>query len=212
MLAEFHRRHPHVRLSLRFATGGTTELAELLRQQTIDLAFLAVTESLSAGLDVTHLNTVPMVLLTPPEHRLASTGPVGLHELVDEPFVDFPPGWGGRIVVDEAFAAAGLTRSVEVEVEVEVGDISTFQHLIGNGFGVGFLPRPAFTHRARLRAVPLRSAPLWRFGARRPRRRSPELRHPSTARAGPPPPVATILRLARQTGPVRRRRPERGCR
>ncbi|MDQ2708346.1 MAG: LysR substrate-binding domain-containing protein [Actinomycetota bacterium] len=161
VLAEFHRRHPHVRLSLRFATGGTTELAELLRQQTIDLAFLAVTESLSAGLDVTHLTTVPMVLLAPPEHRLASTGPVGLHELVDEPFVDFPPGWGGRIVVDEAFAAAGLTRSVEVEV----GDISTFQHLIGNGFGIGFLPRPAFTHRARLRAVPLRSAPLWRFGA-----------------------------------------------
>jgi len=181
VLAEFHRRHPLVRLSLRFAAGGATELAELVRQRTLDVAFLAVSESVSVGLTVTPLATVPMVLLAPPEHRLATARPVDLHELVDEAFVDFPPGWGGRIVVDESFAAAGLTRCVEVEV----GDITTFQHLIEHGFGVGFLPRPAFTHRNRLTAVPLRSAPLWRLGA--------------AVTAGSPPSVAarTLLALAR---------------
>jgi DNA-binding transcriptional LysR family regulator len=181
LLAEFHRRHPHVHLSLRFAPGGATELAELVRQGTLDVAFLAVSESVSAGLDVTPLVTVPMVLLAPPDHRLADARPVGLRELVDEAFVDFPPGWGGRIVIDEAFAVAGLTRSVEIEV----GDIGTFQHLIGHGFGIGFLPRPAFTERRQLVAVPQRSAPLWRLGA-------------AVATGAPPSTAArTLLALAR---------------
>jgi hypothetical protein len=125
--------------------------------------------------------TVPMVLLAPPDHRLADARPVGLRELVDEAFVDFPPGWGGRIVIDEAFAVAGLTRSVEIEV----GDIGTFQHLIGHGFGIGFLPRPAFTERRQLVAVPQRSAPLWRLGA-------------AVATGAPPSTAArTLLALAR---------------
>jgi DNA-binding transcriptional LysR family regulator len=161
VLAQFHRDHPQVDLSLRFAAGGAAELADLVRQRVLDLAFVAGPDPLPADLDITPLTTEPMVLLAPAEHRLVTSRPVGLEELVDEAFVDFPPGWGGRMVVDQAFTAAGLSR----RVAVEVGDVSTFQHLIEHGFGVGFLPRPAFTHHTRLRTVPLRTVPLWRLGA-----------------------------------------------
>lgn len=161
LLAQFHRDHPQVELSLRFAAGGATELADLVRQRALDLAFVAVPDPPPPDLDITPLATEPMVLLAPAEHPLASSRPVGLEELVDEAFVDFPPGWGGRMVVDQAFAAAGLAR----RVAVEVGDVGTFQHLIEHGFGLGFLPRPAFTHHPPLSAVPLRTVPLWRLGA-----------------------------------------------
>jgi DNA-binding transcriptional LysR family regulator len=51
------------------------------------------------------------------------------------PFVDGPPGYGNRIVVDNAFAAAGVDRTVAVEV-ADVGTAATY---IRNGLGIGFL-------------------------------------------------------------------------
>jgi DNA-binding transcriptional LysR family regulator len=50
-------------------------------------------------------------------------------------FVDGPPGYGNRTVVDNAFAAAGVERTVVVEV----ADIGTAATYIRNGLGIGFL-------------------------------------------------------------------------
>ncbi len=50
-------------------------------------------------------------------------------------FVDGPPGYGNRAVVDNAFAAAGVERTVAVEV----ADIGTAATYIRNGLGIGIL-------------------------------------------------------------------------
>jgi DNA-binding transcriptional LysR family regulator len=46
-----------------------------------------------------------------------ASGPaIPLEQLAGASFIDFPPGWGNRAVVDRAFAAAGLDRQVPFEV------------------------------------------------------------------------------------------------
>jgi DNA-binding transcriptional LysR family regulator len=50
-------------------------------------------------------------------------------------FVDGPPGYGNRMVVDQAFAAAGVERTIALEV----ADIGTTTTHIRNGLGIGFL-------------------------------------------------------------------------
>jgi DNA-binding transcriptional LysR family regulator len=64
---------------------------------------------------------------------------VTLPALAGEAFIDFPPGWGTRAVVDRAFAAAGLER----HVSFEVADYATAVGLVRNGLGVAFVPESA---------------------------------------------------------------------
>ena len=50
-------------------------------------------------------------------------------------FVDAPPGYGTRTVIDNAFRAAGVERTVTLEV----ADLGTAATYIRNGLGIGFL-------------------------------------------------------------------------
>ena len=50
-------------------------------------------------------------------------------------FVDSPPGYGTRTVIDNAFIAAGVERTVTVEV----ADLGTAATYIRTGLGIGFL-------------------------------------------------------------------------
>jgi DNA-binding transcriptional LysR family regulator len=69
-------------------------------------------------------------------HPLAQRGELTLADLAEEPFVDFPPGYGNREVVDRAFAAAGVVRRVALEVP----DIDMGAALVRHGLGIAFLP------------------------------------------------------------------------
>lgn len=60
---------------------------------------------------------------------------MALADLAGMTFVDAPPGYGTRIVIDKAFAAAGVERSVALEV----ADLGTAAAYIRNGLGIGFL-------------------------------------------------------------------------
>ncbi|MFE0330008.1 LysR substrate-binding domain-containing protein [Streptomyces sp. NPDC058960] len=100
------------------------------------MAFLSLPERKPAGIDARELATVPLVLVVSAAHPLAQRGKVVLADLAGEPFVDFPPGYGNREVVDRAFAAAGVARRVALEVP----DIDMGAALVRHGLGIAFLP------------------------------------------------------------------------
>ena len=75
--------------------------------------------------------------MVPLSHPLAGRESVPLAELAGMSFVDGPPGYGNRAVVDHAFAAAGVQRTIALEV----ADIGTTATHIRNGLGIGFLSR-----------------------------------------------------------------------
>ncbi len=141
MLARFHASHPQVTVRLRMAAAGSAGLARDVLSGSLDLA-LAALPAPPAGLTVRPVSREPLVLACAPEHPLARrAGPVPLAELAGQPFVDFPLGWGNRMVVDRAFGAAGLDR----QVMFEIPDFTAAAALARAGLGVTFLPATAAT-------------------------------------------------------------------
>jgi DNA-binding transcriptional LysR family regulator len=161
VLGRFHAGHPRVLVRLRTFPGGPADLTREVLSGALDLALVSVPGEAPAGLWVRQLAQEPLALICPPAHPLASpasAGGVTLQALAGEAFIDFPPGWGTRAVVDRAFAAAGLER----HVSFEVADYATAVGLVRNGLGVAFVPESAGPED--LQGVSLSPAPpAWRI-------------------------------------------------
>src|SRR5438105_4253741 len=82
-LAIFHERHPGVELTVR--EQSSEELAEMLRVDELDLAFLSVTERIeSHGLGLHQLVSEELVVVLPREHRLGRRRRLRMVELADD--------------------------------------------------------------------------------------------------------------------------------
>ncbi|GII57997.1 LysR family transcriptional regulator [Planotetraspora thailandica] len=136
LLGHFHADHPKVTIRIRVAPSGSAGLAEALGSGELDVAFLSLPGPPSSAIEVRPLAAVPLVLVVRADHPLAGERRVPLARLADEAFIDFPPGYGNRGVVDRAFAAAGVER----RVTVEVADIATGSAFVRHGLGIAFLP------------------------------------------------------------------------
>jgi DNA-binding transcriptional LysR family regulator len=135
LLVELHGRYPEVQVRLRAARAGTTGLARQLRDGDLDIAFLVFTGTPPPDLHARLVAAVPLDLVVPADHPLAERQAVSLAELAGMSFIDAPPGYGTRIVIDDAFAAVGVERTVAFEV----ADLGTAAAYIRNGLGIGFL-------------------------------------------------------------------------
>ena len=155
-LGRFHAAHPGVEIGLRNAP--TVELAEAVRAGRLDLAVVAWLGAPPRGVRAIPLISQPMVLACHEGHRLAGRASVEMRDLVAEPVVDLPPGWGIRMALDAAVAAAGLTR----RVSLEAGDTQTLLDLVGHGLGVAVMPEWLARRGRNLRTVLFRRrAPRW---------------------------------------------------
>ncbi|MEV7787539.1 LysR substrate-binding domain-containing protein [Streptomyces sp. NPDC088106] len=151
LLATFRRRHPDVEIRLR--QWGSAALAEEVASGRLDLAFAYRTEADPEQLRSVALTSEPMTVLCHPDHRLARAGvPVTPHDLADEVFVDFHPDWGPRRATDAAFAAAGVRRTVALEVN----DVHSLLDLVDEDLGIAVVPRHFRHKREALTALPLK--------------------------------------------------------
>ncbi len=165
LLGRFHASHPDVAVHLRQATAGSAGLARQVISGELDLALLALPGQPPAGLRLRRVSEEPLVLICAPGHPLAAGLPVELARLAEETFIDFPPGWGNRIVADRAFAAAGLDR----HVPFEVADFSSAAELVRNGLGVALMPVTAAWQCAGLHVTELAGSTMtWRVSIATP--------------------------------------------
>jgi LysR family transcriptional activator of glutamate synthase operon len=136
LLASFHARHPAVDLTIR--EQSSEELAELLRLDELDLAFLSVTERVKAhDLGLHRLVTEPLVALLPTDHELAARRRVRLRELAAGPFVGYREGARLRELLVEAAREAGF----EPHIALESIDSRRVRSLVSRGLGVAIVPR-----------------------------------------------------------------------
>ncbi|MFC9681266.1 LysR family transcriptional regulator [Streptomyces sp. NPDC056948] len=150
LLATFRRRHPDVEICLRQAGSGA--LAEEVAAGRLDLAFVVRTQEDTDQLRSVPLTSEPMTVLCHPSHRLAAAGgSVTPADLGGEVFVDFHPDWGPRRTTDAAFAAAGVRRTVALEVN----DVHSLLDLVDEGLGIAVVPRHFRHKRASLTALPV---------------------------------------------------------
>jgi DNA-binding transcriptional LysR family regulator len=135
LIARFHALNPGIEVRLR--QGDASSLLEQLQNGRLDLAFLPLLDP-PDDIVTAVIACEDMVVATSANHPMAGREGVALKELVGYPFVDFEVGWGTRPLIDRAFAQAGLKRRTAFDVT----DIETLIDLIGQGVGIGLLPRP----------------------------------------------------------------------
>ncbi len=136
LLATFHHRYPAIELTV--LEQSSEELAEMLRDDVIDLAFLSVTERIqSRGLVFRRLVSEELVVALPTDHRLAERDGLRLAELAAEPFVSFRKGARLRELLVGAAADAGF----EPKLALESNEVLRIRNLVSRGLGVAILPR-----------------------------------------------------------------------
>jgi DNA-binding transcriptional LysR family regulator len=184
ILAIFHQRHRGVELTVR--EEASEDLAQMIRDDKLDLAFLSVTERVeSHGLALHQLVSEELVVLLPPGHRLAERSSVRMAELCDEEFISYRPGARLR----ELLFSAGRQAGFEPRVKLESNESQRIRRLVARGMGVAILPRSdAIGPGAEIAVVALTEPPLSRDITLAWRQ---ERRHP--------PAVTEFLALAQET-------------
>jgi DNA-binding transcriptional LysR family regulator len=135
-LAIFHERHPGVELTVR--EQSSEELAEMLRVDDLDLAFLSVTERIeSHGLGLHQLISEELVAVLPRDHRLAMRRRVRMAELAEDEFISYRQGSRLR----ELLMSAGRHAGYEPRVKLESNESQRIRRLVARGLGVAILPR-----------------------------------------------------------------------
>ena len=136
LLASFHRTHPGIDLEVR--EQSSEELAEMLRVDEIDLAFLSVTERIqSRGLTLQRLVSEELVAVLPTGHALARRPTVRFAELADEAFISFRKGSRLRELLDWAAGEAGFAP----RITLESNESRRIRSLVSSALGVAILPR-----------------------------------------------------------------------
>ena len=135
-LAIFHERHPGIELTVR--EQSSEELAEMLRIDELDLAFLSVTERIeSHGLGLHQLVSEELVAVLPANHPLAGRAAVRMRELTNEQFISYREGSRLR----ELLEAAGHDAGFVPQVKLESNESQRIRRLVARGMGVAILPR-----------------------------------------------------------------------
>ena len=135
-LAVFHERHPSVELTVR--EQSSEELAEMLRDDVLDLAFLSVTERIETqGLVLRQLVSEELVAVLPSDHPLATRRRLRMAELADEQFVSYREGARLRELLTYAAHQAGF----EPQIKLESNESERIRRLVSRGMGVAILPQ-----------------------------------------------------------------------
>lgn len=143
VLGDFHRQYPNVEIRLCFDETGA--LIEGVREGRLDIAFTQFVEVLPGELTARMLACDPLVLACPSNHKLAGQQDLQLVDIAREHFIDLPTAHGTRQLVDQSFAAVGLSRRSEYEVD----DLTMQLDMVAHGLGVALVP--ALVAQSRIR-------------------------------------------------------------
>jgi DNA-binding transcriptional LysR family regulator len=152
IIAGFRVDHPDVHIGLLHTSGGSSELADMVRDGRLDLALVGLPEQPLSGLQLTPIASEPVMLACCADHRLARRSSVELAALAGEPFADMPSSWGTRMAADRAFGRAGITRTVTFEVS----DTESVVDLVRHGLAIAILPASLIRDRDGIVVIALR--------------------------------------------------------
>src|SRR5688572_3088434 len=132
LVAAFRDRHPSIRT--RLAVANREELLERLAAHALDLAVMShppADRAFAAEPFAPH----PHVIVARPDHPLARRRGIPLARLAEEPLIAREPGSATRLVMEQAYAEAGVVP----RIEMEIASNETIKQSVAAGLGVGFL-------------------------------------------------------------------------
>ncbi len=134
-------------LSIKVLTFTTDNLYSSLKNYELDFAFV---EGKTNDRPLSYMmpDTDCMVLVVPPDHKLASRSLVTISQLKDEKLILRLPGSNIRILFEGALESRGLSIAA-FNVSMEIDSIATIKELICRGFGVSILAKSACINKVR---------------------------------------------------------------
>ncbi|ARN20316.1 CysB family HTH-type transcriptional regulator [Piscinibacter gummiphilus] len=135
---DFRQRYPNVTLNLH--QGSPEQVAEMLISGEADIGI--ATEALNKFDNLVALPCYRWThsVIVPPDHPLLDGQPLTLERLASFPIITYNAGYTGRMHIDEAFEAAGLSLDL-VLTAMDADVIKTYVEL---GLGVGIVASIAF--------------------------------------------------------------------
>lgn len=180
-LAEFHRRHPGIAITL--TEGNSDHLIEGVRAGRIDLALVGYAGDPPDDLTVVDIVREELTALIPRGHELDRAGTLTIERLAHQLLVCLPTGTGIRSALDHTLARHGLAP--DIACEASSGDAVIA--LTARGFGVGILS-PSMIDDVptdiRLRPIRGRTVPA----------ALAVIRHPSSLNPAAPPALSECLK------------------
>lgn len=152
LLAQFHRAHPHVDITL--GTANSDALIEGVRTGQFDAVIVSVGMELPPGLAAVVVTDQPIVAAVGHDDPWHGRRSVRLEELADRAVIALPVGAGIRFQFDRACAEAG----VDVHVAFEASTPHALADLAARGLGVAVLPRSMVRSRTDLHLITLTPA------------------------------------------------------
>src|SRR5256885_10974581 len=149
-IGAFSARYPDVRVEVRQAASA--DQAAAVRAGELDVAFVGLPPNALGGLDAVTLVEPEMRLACHSAHPLSDRTSVDIASLAGETWADLPPTWGWRVANENAFAAAGVPRSVTYEIN----DVATLVDFVRNGLAIAILPAIAVAPGEKIAFVALR--------------------------------------------------------
>jgi LysR family cys regulon transcriptional activator len=152
VIAKFKQSFPNVRLSLQQA--NPKDLPEILLEGDTDIAIATDTLEHHPGILAFPYHTWDHSIVVPHNHPLSAKSSVTLTELAEWPIITYDDGLTGRLRIDKAFEAAGLTP----DIAITALDADVIKAYAGLGMGVGIIASVAYDEEQDRKLVRL-SAP-----------------------------------------------------
>jgi len=145
LLADFHREHPGVEITL--IEANSDGLVQALQAGQLDLALVGLATAAPAGIETQRIVDEALVAAVSRDDPLAARRSIPLEALRERPLISLPRGTGLRTCLDAACAAAGF----EPRPAFEASDPGLLAQLASRGLGMAILPESvADAHRAEL--------------------------------------------------------------
>jgi DNA-binding transcriptional LysR family regulator len=147
VLADFHRAHPAIELSLTEASSE--DLLDGLLEGELDLAWIGRAGAAPEGVETHTLIDEALVAAVPVPDRTFSRDRVTLQQLCGNRLLSLPRGTGVRQALEQACAAEGL----QARVTLEANSPATVASLASKGLGVAVLPQSVVSAIPDLRSI-----------------------------------------------------------
>jgi DNA-binding transcriptional LysR family regulator len=157
LLTGFREAYPHIKI--HFDEGSSLEMIHSLLDLKNEVVIIAKADD-HPNIAFIPFSREELVLILPPNHRLANKDRIRLAQIAEAPIIMKDPGSGTRKLVDELFAKNNCTPNILMET----GDAEIIKLLVQHGEGVSFLVKEAVAvelQEKKLVTVPLKKEPIF---------------------------------------------------
>lgn len=142
VIGRFKAERPNIKVILRIS--DTAAIVAAVAKGELELGMVGAVIQ-KKGLSFEPCFHDDMVLIVPPDHRLADCGQASIEDLASEPLILREKGSGTRLAMERALQAAGNLQLSDLQVVAEIGSAEAIRQAVRAGLGCSIISRCAVT-------------------------------------------------------------------